>query len=76
MVVELFIFWRFKRLTSGENIFKSKLHLAEEKIVTYLLEAHLGFLADISRFIDIEYLSSLPSKVQNPRTCSFVLNLS
>ena len=52
MNVELLIFRRFKSFISGENILLNQLHLADEKIVAYLLKAHLGFLADLSKFID------------------------
>ena len=31
---------------------KNQLDLKEEKIITYLLEAHLGFLADLTKFVD------------------------
>ena len=72
-MLSFFIFRRFKRLISGENISKNQLDLAEEKIVTYLPEAHLGFLADLSKFVDC--LSNLPSNVKNPWICSLLLNL-
>ena len=67
-MLNFFIFLRFKRSNSGANIFNNQLDLADEKIVTYLLEARLGFIADLSKFVDC--LSILPSKVKNPWTCS------
>ena len=51
-MLNFFIFRRFKRLISGENISKDRLDLADEKIVTYLLEAHLVLLTDLSKFVD------------------------
>ena len=72
-MLNFFIFRRFKRLISGENIFLNQLHLKDEIIVTYLFEAHLGFLADLSKFVDCP--SNLPSNVKNPWSSSLLLTL-
>ena len=73
MSVELLICRRFKSFISGENILLNQSHFADEKIVAYQLEARLGFLADLSKFVDCP--SNLLSKIKNPWTCSLLLNL-
>ena len=40
-LLNCFIFQRFKRLISGENIFLTELHLAVEKIFTFTCLKHI-----------------------------------
>ena len=54
-------------------MFKNQLHLADEKITTHPLEAHSGFLIDLSRFIGCPL--SLPLSVKNRLTYSLLMNL-